>query len=90
VSFTPEEIAKGKVFYNFDLRPPQSEELSGLSVFHKDAGGGVFHTYSTYARGDELVDTTYMLLDMTPKGRNETGPHHNLMDWVKRHDEYGA
>jgi predicted dithiol-disulfide oxidoreductase (DUF899 family) len=90
VSFTPEETAKGKVFYNFDSRPPQSEELSGLSVFHKDANGDVFHTYSTYARGDELVDTTYMLLDMTPKGRNETGPHRNLMDWVKRHDEYGT
>jgi predicted dithiol-disulfide oxidoreductase (DUF899 family) len=88
VSFTPDEMAKGKVYYNFDLRPLVSEELSGLSVFCKDAKGDVFHTYSTYARGDELVDTSYMLLDMTPKGRNETGPYRNLMDWVRRHDEY--
>jgi predicted dithiol-disulfide oxidoreductase (DUF899 family) len=83
-------MAKGKVYYNFDLRPLVSEELSGLSVFCKDAKGDVFHTYSTYARGDELVDTSYMLLDMTPKGRNETGPYRNLMDWVRRHDEYDA
>jgi len=88
VSFTPEDITKGKVYYNYDLRAYVSEELSGLSVFYKDATGDVFHTYSTYARGDELVDSTYMLLDMTPKGRNETGPYHNLMDWVRRHDEY--
>jgi predicted dithiol-disulfide oxidoreductase (DUF899 family) len=88
VSFTPENIAKGKVFYNFDLREFQSEELSGLSVFYRDANGDVFHTYSTYARGYEMVDSAYMLLDMTPLGRNETGPGHNLTDWVRRHDEY--
>ncbi|WP_442907105.1 DUF899 family protein [Billgrantia diversa] len=57
-------------------------------MFYQNAKGEIFHTYSTYGRGDELVDSAYMLLDMTPKGRNETGPHHNLMDWVKRHDEY--
>lgn len=88
VSFRPEEIAQGAVEYNFSTTDVSIEDLSGISVFCKDANGDVFHTYSTYARGDELVDSTYMLLDMTPKGRNETGPHHNLMDWVKRHDEY--
>jgi predicted dithiol-disulfide oxidoreductase (DUF899 family) len=88
VSFTPEDVAKGRVYYNYDLCAFESEELSGLSVFYKDANGDVFHTYSTYARGDELVDSTYMLLDMTPKGRNETGPYYNLGDWVRRHDEY--
>jgi predicted dithiol-disulfide oxidoreductase (DUF899 family) len=88
VSFTPENIARGKVFYNFDLHEFQSEELSGLSVFYRDANGEVFHTYSTYARGYEMVDSAYMLLDMTPLGRNETGPGHNLTDWVRRHDEY--
>jgi len=88
VSFTPEDVAKGKVYYNYDVREFQSEELSGLSVFYKDAKGDVFHTYSTYGRGDELVDSAYMLLDMTPKGRNETGPYYNLGDWVRRHDEY--
>ncbi len=90
VSFTPEEIAKGAVTYNYATANVSIEDLSGLSVFYRDANGEVFHTYSTYGRGDELVDSTYMLLDMTPRGRNETGPHHNLMDWVKRHDEYAA
>jgi predicted dithiol-disulfide oxidoreductase (DUF899 family) len=88
VSFRPEEIAKGEVTYNYATSNVSIEDLSGLSVFYRDPSGDIFHTYSTYGRGDELVDSTYMLLDMTPKGRNETGPHHNLMDWVKRHDEY--
>ncbi|HET9537837.1 MAG TPA: thioredoxin family protein [Mesorhizobium sp.] len=90
VSFSPEEVAKKKVYYNYELRDFEADELSGVSVFYKDANGEVFHTHSTYARGDELVDTSYMLLDMTPKGRNETGPYYNLMDWVKRHDEYAC
>jgi predicted dithiol-disulfide oxidoreductase (DUF899 family) len=88
VSFRPEEIASGKVCYNYDMRDFASEELSGLSVFYKDENGDIFHTYSSYARGYEMVDTSYMLLDMTPKGRNEAGPHYNLADWVRRHDEY--
>lgn len=88
VSFRPEEIAKGEVTYNYAMSHVSIEDLSGLSVFYRDASGDIFHTYSTYGRGDELVDSTYMLLDMTPKGRNETGPHYNLMDWVRRHDEY--
>ena len=64
--------------------------MSGLSVFYKDETGEIFHTYSTYGRGDEMVDTTYMYLDLTPKGRNETGPHYNLGDWVRHHDRYEA
>lgn len=88
VSFRPEEIAKGEVTYNYATSNVSIEDLSGLSVFYHDTNGDIFHTYSTYGRGDELVDSTYMLLDMTPKGRNETGPLRNLMDWVKRHDEY--
>jgi predicted dithiol-disulfide oxidoreductase (DUF899 family) len=88
VSFTKDEIAKGEVYYNYSKRPFQSEEMSGISVFFKDETGNVFHTYSCYARGDELLDGAYNYLDLTPKGRNETGPDHNLMDWVRRHDEY--
>jgi predicted dithiol-disulfide oxidoreductase (DUF899 family) len=57
-------------------------------VFYKDAAGDIFHTYSSYARGAEELLGTYMVLDLTPKGRNETGPNHNLMDWVRRHDAY--
>lgn len=89
VSFTKDDIAKGKVFYNHEMRDFQSEELSGISVFYKDAGGGIFHTYSAYARGDEMLVGTYNYLDLTPKGRNETGPAFNLTDWVRHHDRYG-
>jgi predicted dithiol-disulfide oxidoreductase (DUF899 family) len=65
-----------------------SDELSGSSVFYKDDQGDIFHTYSVYARGGEGGLGAYHLLDMTPKGRNENGPHHNLMDWVRLHDRY--
>jgi predicted dithiol-disulfide oxidoreductase (DUF899 family) len=90
VSFTREEVASGKVNYNYQLRDFVIEEASGLSVFYKNAQDEIFHTYSTYGRGDEMVDTTYMYLDLTPKGRNETGPRHNLGDWVRHHDRYDA
>lgn len=76
------------MYYNYAVRELESEDLSGLSVFYKNASGDVFHTYSTYARGDELVDGAYMLLDLTPLGRNETGPYFNLGDWVRHRDRY--
>ncbi len=89
VSFTKEDLAKGPTYYNFEVRESQTEdEAPGMSVFFKDESGTVFHTYSAYARGDERGLGTYMFLDLTPKGRNETGPNYNLTDWVKRHDEY--
>jgi len=91
-SFTKEELARGKVFYNFEEReiPYPSEEVSGISVFYNDAAGDIYHTYSCYARGDEGGDAAYFYLDLTPKGRNETGPNHNLADWVRHHDRYEA
>ena len=90
VSFTNAEVSLGKVFYNFDTRavPVPPEELSGVSVFYKDDSGDVFHTYSCYARGDEGGLTAYFYLDLTPNGRNESGPQHNLADWVRHHDRY--
>lgn len=88
VSFTREEIVKGRVFYNFERRDLKEEELPGTSVFYRNEAGEIFHTYSAYARGDEKVLATYMLLDLTPKGRNETGPRYNLTDWVRHHDKY--
>jgi predicted dithiol-disulfide oxidoreductase (DUF899 family) len=88
VSFTKEDVTQGRVYYNFEMTEALIEELPGLSVFYKDAAGDIFHTYSSYARGAEELLGTYMVLDLTPKGRNETGPNHNLMDWVRRHDEY--
>lgn len=90
VSFRPEEIASGKVFYNYAMMDASIEDLSGDSVFYRDANGDVFHTYSTHGRGDEQFVATYMYLDITPKGRNENGPRHNLTDWVRHHDRYEA
>jgi predicted dithiol-disulfide oxidoreductase (DUF899 family) len=90
VSFTPEQVKKGEVYYNYETKPIPMEELSGLSVFYRDEQGQIFHTYSAYARGAEETLGAYMLLDLTPKGRNETGPQRNLTDWVRHHDRYGA
>jgi predicted dithiol-disulfide oxidoreductase (DUF899 family) len=90
VSFKKDDLASGNVYYNFETTKATTEDLHGTSVFIKDETGVVFHTYSAYARGDERGLGAYMFLDLTPKGRNETGPNYNLMDWVRRHDEYGT
>lgn len=90
VSFTRDDLARGKVYYNYAMIDAGLEELPGLSVFYRDPAGDIFHTYSSYARGNEELLTTYMVLDLTPKGRDETGPGRNLTDWVRRHDEYEA
>ena len=87
VSFRPEDIARGEVFYNYEVTPIPVEDLSGFSVFYKDENGDIFHTYGTFGRGAEYVMTAYVFLDMTPKGRNETG-RGNLTDWVRPHDRY--
>ncbi|MGI8740129.1 MAG: DUF899 domain-containing protein [Gammaproteobacteria bacterium] len=83
VSFTKEELAEGKVHYNYAM-VEGFDELPGLSVFYKDDKGDIFHTYSSYARGNEEVIGAFIYLDITPKGRNEK----EIMDWVRRHDEY--
>lgn len=88
VSFTPEQVANGKAFYNFEETKVPLEDLSGFSVFYKSDRGEIFHTYSSFGRGAEEVLGSYMLLDMTPKGRNEHGPNFNLTDWVRHHDRY--
>jgi predicted dithiol-disulfide oxidoreductase (DUF899 family) len=88
VSFTKDEITKGKVYYNYAMREFQVEELAGTSMFYKDETGDIFHTYSAFARGSEMLDGVYGYLDHLPKGRNETGPNHNLSDWVRHHDRY--
>lgn len=88
VSFTPEERAKGKVQYNYDLVEFPSEEGPGLSVFSKDADGNIFHTYSTFARGLDQLVGAYTFLDLVPKGRDEGGLAHT-MAWVRHHDKYG-
>lgn len=87
VSFTQDDLATGKIQYNYTtIDEPKYlyDELPGLSVFYKDERGDVFHTYSSYARGNEEVIGAFIYLDITPKGRNEK----EIMDWVRRHDEY--
>ena len=89
VSFTKEEMAQGKVDYNYTLQEFPSEEAPGISVFYKDSRGSVFHTYSTYGRGVEPLVGTYMILDLVPKGRDED--HLGFtMEWVRHHDRYGT
>jgi predicted dithiol-disulfide oxidoreductase (DUF899 family) len=90
VSFTPEQLAKGKVECNFERVEMNIEEVSATSVFAKDESGALFHTYSSYARAGEALLGTYALLDLLPKGREENGPRYNLTDWVRHHDRYGA
>jgi predicted dithiol-disulfide oxidoreductase (DUF899 family) len=87
VSFTPEEIAAGKAYYNYQPGAQVIDEMSGRSVFYRDAAGQIFHTYSSFARGGELFLTSYAFLDITPKGRDET-INGNLTDWVRHHDRY--
>lgn len=87
VSFTPEEVAKGEIFYNYGSWPSANEELPGISVFYKSDADEVFHTYSTYGRGVEVMMGAYRMLDLTPEGRNERDVD-NKMDWVRHHDRY--
>jgi len=87
VSFTPEERAKGKVYYNYDMTEFPAEEAPGMSVFYKNKPGEIFHTYSSYARGLDPMLVTYQWLDLTPKGRDEDGLAFT-MAWVRHHDKY--
>jgi predicted dithiol-disulfide oxidoreductase (DUF899 family) len=86
VSFTAEEVAQGNADYNFGPHEIPMEELPGLSVFARDAAGNVYRTYSTYARGLDLLIGTYNLLDLVPKGRDEDSEA--PMKWVRLHDRY--
>lgn len=91
VSFRPEDVGTGrKITYNYAETETGIDELPGYSVFAKDDAGTIYHTYSSFGRGAEALLGTYNLLDMLPKGREENGPYHSLMDWVKRHDEYAT
>ncbi len=87
VSFSKEERAGGKVYYNYDETDFPSDEGPGVSVFYKDNAGNVFHTYSTYGRGADILIGAYNFLDMAPKGRDEEGMKHS-MSWVRHHDKY--
>ena len=86
VSATGEEKAKGKMYYNYETQELISDELPGLSVFYKDENGDVYHTYSTYARGLDILVGAYNFLDLVPKGRDEDPD--STMNWVCHHDRY--
>ena len=87
VSFTEQELARGLVDYNYAKRPVPVEEAPGMSVFARDAAGTVYHTYSTYGRGLDMLMGTYNLLDLVPKGRDEANPD-MPMEWIRYHDRY--
>jgi len=86
-SGTKEEIAAGPAYYNYTMQQFPSEERPGASVFYKDEAGNVFHTYSTYSRGLDMLIGAYHWLDIAPKGRDEEGLPHG-MAWVRHHDKY--
>ncbi|MGO4221209.1 DUF899 domain-containing protein [Lysobacter sp. TAF61] len=87
VNFTQDEMTSGKVDYNYVRQPFPHEEAPGISVFYRDEAGDVFHTYSRYGRGVEVMMHTYNLLELTPKGRDEDGLDYP-MEWVRHHDRY--
>lgn len=85
VSFAPDAVEKKKQ-YNFRTLTPDSIEMPGITVFAKD-GGDIYRTYAAYARGIDMVNATYQLLDLVPKGRDEANLRFT-MEWVRRRDEY--
>ena len=89
VSFTPADRQDGKVFYNYQPTAFPQEEAPGISVFARDDAGEVFHTYSTYGRGLEVMMGAYGLIDLTPQGRDEAGLDYT-MQWLRHHDRYEA
>ena len=87
VTFAPDELSAGEVFYNYAAKPFPMTEGPGISVFRKDEAGRVFHTYSSYARGLDMFIGAYHLLDIVPKGRDEEGLGFS-MEWLRLHDRY--
>jgi predicted dithiol-disulfide oxidoreductase (DUF899 family) len=88
VTFTPDDLEK-EVDLNYGRRRTDEPEWPGVSVFYKDEKGNVFHTYSSYSRGIDMLNTAYHYLDLVPKGRDEDG-FDFTMEWVRYHDRYGS
>ena len=86
VTFTPAEIESGEMYYNYHMTRFPSSEGPGISVLYKDESGDVFHTYSTYARGLDMLNCAYHMIDLTPIGRDEEGKGN--MYWLRRRDQY--
>jgi predicted dithiol-disulfide oxidoreductase (DUF899 family) len=88
VSFPEDALAEHRAVYNYGSSEPGFPEREGLSVFVKNEAGEIFHSYSSYARGIDMINGTYQLLDLVPKGRDEAAGE--VQSWVRRHDEYVA
>jgi len=86
VSFTPEKLKRGTAIYNYAPLDMDIDEREGVSAFYRDQNGDIYRTYSSYARGIDLMNTTYNFLDLTAKGRDENPDH--TQDWVRYHDQY--
>jgi predicted dithiol-disulfide oxidoreductase (DUF899 family) len=87
VSFSPGEVNSGAALYNYGTNRVLSSEREGVSVFYRDAEGSIFHTYSCYGRGLDMLNLTYHYLDLVPKGRDEAGREF-AQYWVRHHDRY--
>ena len=87
VSFMPEDKKEGKVEYNYTMQTFPSDEAPGISVFYKDAAENIFHTYSSYGRGLDMLNGAYHYLDLVPKGRDEDGLSYS-MAWLRHRDKY--
>jgi predicted dithiol-disulfide oxidoreductase (DUF899 family) len=86
VTFTEDEIENGRAAYNYTVQAFPDCEAPGVSVFYKDAAGNVYHTYSAYGRGIDILNGAYNYIDLVPKGRDEGD---TSQAWVRRHDDYG-
>src|SRR3546814_17099881 len=89
VSFTPEDLAKGEIRYNYGSWPYSQEEWPGISVFFRNEANEVFHTYSTYGRGVEVMLGDYAMLDLMPKGRDERDVEHTMEGVSRKGDVKG-
>ena len=85
VSFSPKEKVANEITYNYLQQPYFIDELAGVSVFYKDGQGEIFHTYSTYSRGLDILNGAYNYIDLSPRGRDEGD---GIMNWLRRHDQY--
>jgi len=88
-SFRPEDVARGSVYYNYRTGPDTFADREGFSAFYKNERGEIFHTYSTYARGIDILNTAYNMLDLMPRGRDEDGLEFTQA-WVRHHDRYAG
>jgi predicted dithiol-disulfide oxidoreductase (DUF899 family) len=89
VSFIPDQLEKGEMIYNYRPGGFSGEEAPGISIFYKNEQGEVFHTYSCYSRGLDMLNGAYHYMDLAPKGRDEDALPYT-MAWLRRHDQYEA